>query len=145
MVFILPSSLTMHWKCKSISCSVVSNSVTPWTVAYQRERKKRETVCVCVCVCVCAGREAIWELIVPFDQFLCKPETSLKNKVHWLNILSWELVEDKTRWSGGEHSLICCAVLSRSVVSNSLQPHGLCVACQASLSMGLSRQEYWSW
>ena len=25
-----------------------------------------------------------------------------------------------------------------------LQPHGLCVACQAPLSMGFSRQEYWS-
>ena len=35
-------------------------------------------------------------------------------------------------------------VLSSSVVSNSLQPHGLYVACQAPLSMGFSRQEYWS-
>ena len=31
--------------------------------------------------------------------------------------------------------------VSRSVVSNSLQHRG---ACQAPLSMGLSRQEYWS-
>ena len=30
--------------------------------------------------------------------------------------------------------------VSRSVVSDSLQPHGL----QAALSMGFSRQEYWS-
>ena len=36
----------------------------------------------------------------------------------------------------------CCAVLSRSVVSNSLWPHGL--ACQAPLFMGFSRQVYWS-
>ena len=33
-------------------------------------------------------------------------------------------------------------MLSRSVVSNSLRPHG--VAHQAPLSMGCSRQEYWS-
>ena len=100
-------------------------------------------VCVCVCVCVCAGIEAIWELSVPFDQFLCKPETSLKNKVHWLKILNWDLAEDKIRWFGGEHGLLCCAVFSRSVVSDSLQPHGLCVARQAPLCMGFSRQEYW--
>ena len=31
-----------------------------------------------------------------------------------------------------------------SVVSNSLQPHGLLVARQAPLSMGFSKQEYWS-
>ena len=33
---------------------------------------------------------------------------------------------------------------SRSVVSDSLQPHGLYVAHQAPLSMGFCRQEYWS-
>ena len=31
-----------------------------------------------------------------------------------------------------------------SVSSNSFRPHGLTVACQAPLSMGFSRQEYWS-
>ena len=31
-----------------------------------------------------------------------------------------------------------------SVVSYSLQPHALWVACQAPLSMKFSRQEYWS-
>ena len=35
-------------------------------------------------------------------------------------------------------------MLSRSVVSNSLQPHGLYVAHQAPVSMGFSRQENWS-
>ena len=40
-------------------------------------------------------------------------------------------------------SLLCCAALDHSVTSNSLSPHGL-VAHQASLSMGFSRQEYWS-
>ena len=32
--------------------------------------------------------------------------------------------------------VLCCAVLSLSVVSDSLRPHGLYVACQAPLSMG---------
>ena len=35
-------------------------------------------------------------------------------------------------------------MLSRSVVSSSLRPHGLYVAHQAPVSMGFSRQEYWS-
>ena len=34
--------------------------------------------------------------------------------------------------------------VSRSVVSDSLQPHGLYVAHQAPLSMKFFRQEYWS-
>ena len=38
-------------------------------------------------------------------------------------------------------SIFMCTVLS--VMSDSLQPYGL-VACQAPLSMGFSRQEYWS-
>jgi len=35
-------------------------------------------------------------------------------------------------------------IVSHSVLSDSLQHHGLTVACQALLSMGFSRQEYWS-
>ena len=34
--------------------------------------------------------------------------------------------------------------VSLSLVSTSLQSHGLYVACQAPLSMGFPRQEYWS-
>ena len=34
--------------------------------------------------------------------------------------------------------------VSCSVVSDSLQPHELAIACQAPLSMGFPRQEYWS-
>ena len=34
--------------------------------------------------------------------------------------------------------------VSRSVVSNSLRPHGLYVACQIPPSIGFSRQEFWS-
>ena len=45
--------------------------------------------------------------------------------------------------------ILCCCllpfcVLSRSLLSDSLQFHGLYVACQAPLSMGFSRQEYCS-
>ena len=35
-------------------------------------------------------------------------------------------------------------MLSRSVVSSSLRPHGLYVAHQAPVSMGFSRQQYWT-
>ena len=38
---------------------------------------------------------------------------------------------------------LCCAMLSRLAVSDSLWPRGL-LAHQAPLSMGFSRQEYWS-
>ena len=38
---------------------------------------------------------------------------------------------------------VCCCFCC-SVVSDSLQPHGLYVACQAPLPMGFSRQEQWS-
>ena len=38
---------------------------------------------------------------------------------------------------------VCACVRARSVVSDSLQPHGL-LACQAPLSMGFPRQEYWT-
>ena len=37
-----------------------------------------------------------------------------------------------------------CVCVSRSVVSNSLRPHGLYIAHQALLSMVFSRQEYWN-
>ena len=51
-------------------------------------------------------------------------------------------------WVGEEferewiHVYVC--VLSRSVMSDSLQSHGLYVDCQAPLSMGFSRREYQS-
>ena len=41
-------------------------------------------------------------------------------------------------------SITILCVLSLSLMSDSLQFHGLYVACQAPLSMGFSRQEYWS-
>ena len=39
---------------------------------------------------------------------------------------------------------VLTCVISCSVVSDSLQPHGLHAAHQAPLSMGIPRQEYWS-
>lgn len=52
--------------------------------------------------------------------------------------LTWRLRVEKRRvtWGINEGR----AVLSCSVVSASLWPHGLYVACQASLSIGISRQ-----
>ena len=38
---------------------------------------------------------------------------------------------------------VCCMCISQSAVFDSLQPYGL-VAHQAPLSMGFSRQRYWS-
>ena len=40
--------------------------------------------------------------------------------------------------------LLCCCCESCSVVSDSLWPHELYIACQAPLSMKFSRPEYWS-
>ena len=42
------------------------------------------------------------------------------------------------------HKLCVCVCVSCSVVSNSLQPHGLKLARLLSLSMEFFRQEYWS-
>ena len=42
-------------------------------------------------------------------------------------------------WTSGE-----CESVSRSVVSDSLQPHGLYIAYQVPWSMEFSRQEYWT-
>ena len=39
---------------------------------------------------------------------------------------------------------MCCAVRSRSIMSDFLLPQGLYVAQQASLSIKFSKQEYWS-
>ena len=39
---------------------------------------------------------------------------------------------------------VCVYVFNNSVVSYSLQPNGQTVSCQAPLSMGFSRQEYWN-
>ena len=41
-------------------------------------------------------------------------------------------------------SIDCAYVLGLFIVSSSLWPCGLSVACQAPLSVGFSRQEYWS-
>ena len=49
-------------------------------------------------------------------------------------------------WDLGAISVVicmCCAVLRHSVMSDSLWPPWI-VACQSPLSMGFSRQEYWS-
>ena len=46
--------------------------------------------------------------------------------------------------SGVDAYISVCVCSVTSVVSNSLRPYGLTVAHQAPLSMGFSRQEYWS-
>ena len=51
-----------------------------------------------------------------------------------------------TSWQtdGETMETVCVGVFCRSVASDSLRPHELCVTCQAPLSTGFSRQEYWS-
>ena len=39
---------------------------------------------------------------------------------------------------------LCVCVFACSIVPDSLRPHGLYIAHQASLAMEFSRQEYWS-
>ena len=46
-------------------------------------------------------------------------------------------------WQVGSLPLVCCAVLGHSVVSDSLQPHGL-QPTSLLCPWGFSRQEYWS-
>ena len=51
-----------------------------------------------------------------------------------------------TSWQtdGETMETVCVGVFCRSVASDSLRHHELCVTCQAPLSTGFSRQEYWS-
>ena len=100
----------------------------------------------------------------------CKPPPSIVpfalHRVDQIRVLSKEL-QDSHQWSHGPCSMArktdishylacyffhkmlefglqkCWKCVSNSVVSNSLQLHGL-VAHQAPLSMGFFRQEYWS-
>ena len=54
-----------------------------------------------------------------------------------------ESLLSKTAHLCGRSTLVMSCVLSCSVVSGSSQPYGQ-IARQAPLSMGFSRQEYWS-
>ena len=63
----------------------------------------------------------------------------------------WSKILEEFRWSSQRKSIIPTIMSlplilkwSRSVMSDSLWPHGLYVAYQAPPSMGFSRQEYWS-
>ena len=73
--------------------------------------------------------------VVPFSSCLQSFPASGSFPVSWLFSSGGQSIGDLTSAS---------VKSSRSVVSDSLWPHGLHVACQAPLSMGFSRQEYWS-
>ena len=51
---------------------------------------------------------------------------------------------DRNKWIIGKQCGESESESESEVVSDSLRPHGLTVAYQAPLSMGFSRQEYWS-
>ena len=61
------------------------------------------------------------------------PSLGFSRQEHWSGLPFPSPVHESEKWKW-----------SCSVVSNSLQPHGLYVAHQAPPSMGFSRQEHWS-
>ena len=113
-------------KSESISHSVVSNSATPWTVA-----------CQAFCPWNSPGKNT-WVGCHFLLQGIFLTQGSNQGFLHGRQILyhlsqqgSSIYYVEKSKWS-------------LSVVSNSLRPHGMYVACQAPPSMGFSRQEYCS-
>ena len=81
--------------------------------------------------------------IFPYEDF---------SKMFWWSSLELEVIKEN-HLSRGQIYLteLCLSIskcesesVSRSVVSDSLWPHRLYGACQAPLSMGFFRQEYWS-
>ena len=75
----------------------------------------------------------MWGKGLPFDLFLGElPFCSLLQKTH------------PSYHSQTSHCLHFIVIVSHSVVSNSLWPHELYVARPVPLSMGFSRQGYWS-
>ena len=113
-------------KSESISHSVVSNSATPWTVS-----------CQAFCPWNSPGKNT-WVGCHFLLQGIFLTQGSNQGFLHGRQILyhlsqqgSSIYYVEKSKWS-------------LSVVSNSLRPHGMYVACQAPPSMGFSRQEYCS-
>ena len=102
-------------------------------------------MCVCVCVCMYGWNDHHHKLI-------CITSHSYKFVT---NFLPWWQFKGKNRafilpFRVRNLPLLIRKyylqrnVLSHSVMSDSLQPHGLQRAHQAPLSMGFSQQEYWS-
>ena len=60
------------------------------------------------------------------------------------NILVWQLLFKETSYKKWVHRASECVHAHSLCRFWPLQPHGLYVACQAPLSMEVSRQEYWS-
>ena len=74
-------------------------------------------------------------MVCPADS--CSAETQAWNS----QVLTFE---EKPETGTIMQSILIVECQVTSVVSDSLQPHGLYIARQAPLSMGFSRQEYWS-
>ena len=52
---------------------------------------------------------------------------------------------ERINWKFGINRYMCCAVLSHSVVSDSLRPTPWTVICQAALSMGILQARVLEW
>ena len=81
------------------------------------------------------------ESVMPSNHLiLCCPLLShvLRDRKRYLKVRekAWENARKSQNWR-------CCAVLSHSVVSNSLRPHGL-QPVRLLCPWGFSRQEYWN-
>ena len=120
-------------------------------------------VCVCVCVCVCVLSRV--RLFATLWTVSCYPPLSLEfSRQDYWNALPFPTPGDPsdpgieptsvfpalvggffiTEPPGKSYLRTCWALLSHSVVSDSLRPHGL-VACQAPLSIGILQARILEW
>ena len=73
----------------------------------------------------------------------CLKYSSPRTQTHIISF-SFKLLLQSHPLNVVSHCVCVCVCEVTSVISNFVRPHGLYVACQAPLSMGFSRQEYWS-
>ena len=93
----------------------------------------------------------LWELVMDREAWRAAIYGVTKSRIRLIDwtelnkVMNKPVISPLYMWklSHKPRSVLCCAVLSRSVVSNSLRPHGLQPA-RHRCPWGFSRQEYWS-
>ena len=89
----------------------------------------------------------MYKITIDFFTLILYPKTLLNSLIVLMNLLGFSVCNIRlfTYWRKktvyDAHEWVC---VSHSVVSDSLWPHGPHGAHKAPLSMGFSRQEYWS-